>query len=398
MDQIWMTCAPINRTGRPLTEARPPSVASLQRLGGVALLASVVLFAGCAVTRETRQSLAGYVQAMDQVELSANLFLTDFSNGLKAQEDFKRGAGSGEVPVRVEYPSEFVPPGDLGVLQTEPEKAVARTRQALVVIRQYNDALVALAEGHSEQEVRARVVEFGGALGKLASIVGSSIPGLGEFTALGPQIIKLAQDAANREQFIQAVNAGRKPVGDILMDLEDQTPAMYRVSLVGTKQGQTKVQNDIRRAASTLKALIARHGPPIDADLARKVAALQAELGDIGKRTQTLGAMPIPFPYTNGRPPFDTTAHAETEIFVQALRASAQQYAELVARQSAYYDLLNKYVAMLRQTRSSLDLMAASLAKPVDLRATIDGLFKAVFELRDGIAAYRNPSLTPAAP
>ena len=210
-------------------------------------------------------------------------------------------------------------------------------------------------------------------------------------TALGPQIVKLAQDAANREQLVRAVEAGRKPVAEILLDLEAQTSSMYRVSVVATRQAQTAVQNDIRRTAATLNALVARHGPPVDAEVARKAALLQAALADIGLRTQTLPALPVPFAFGSGRPPFDAGAEAEAAVFVQALRASAQQYAALVARQNTYYELLGKYVALLRQTQAALDLVAASLARPVDLGVAVDRLFKTVFELRDSLAAYRHP-------
>ena len=398
MDQIWMNGAHGNRAGRTPTLERNSRVSSRPRVAGVALLACVVLLAaGCAVTEETRRSLAGYAQAMGQVELSANEILTDFSNGRKVQEELKRVAGAEQGPAPPEYPAKFVPPRDLSAPRGEADKALARARQALAVIRQYNDALVALAEGHSEQEVRARAMEFGGALETLVSIAGASIPGLGAFTAVGPKIIKLAEDAANRKQLEQAVKDGREPVGIILTALEAQTSPMYGLSVVGTKQGQEKLQDDIQRAALVLKASIARHGPPIDTKLAGEMAALQAQLGEIGAKTGVLSAMPIPLPYTNGKPAYNSRAHAEIKIFMYSMRAAAQQYVELAAKQNAYYNLMNKYVAALGQTRRSLDLVAESLAKPVDPRAEVDRLLKVAFELRDAMGAYRNPSVTSAA-
>jgi hypothetical protein len=362
-------------------------------------LAVMLALAGCAVTPQTRQSLAGYVQAMEQVEASANLLLTGFSSELQAQEAAGGGAGpAAGRPAVPEYPPAFTPHSEPDAARSAPEQAVARTRLALVVVREYNRALVALAQGQSEAEVRARVVEFGGALGSLASLVGTAIPGLGAVTALAPQIVKLAQDAANREQLVRAVEAGRKPVAEVLLDLEAQTSSMYRVSVVATRQAQTAAQNDIRRTAATLAALVARYGPPVDAEVARKAVLMQAALTDIGLRTQTLPALPVPFAFGSGRPAFDAGAAAEGAVFVQALRASAQQHDTLVARQNAYYALLGKYVALLRQTQAALDLVAASLARPIDLGTTVDRLFKTVFELRDSLAAYRHPALAASQP
>jgi hypothetical protein len=398
MDQIRMTGTHGNRAERitPFRGISRPSPPP--RLVGVALLSWVVALAsGCAVTEETKRSLAGYVQAMDQVEQAANEFLTDFSDGLKVQAKLQRVASPDKSPDRPEYPTEFVVPGDPSIPQTETEKALASTRQALVVIRQYNDALVALAEGQPESEIRARTEEFGGALQTLVSMAEASIPGIGAFTLLGPKIIKLAQDAANREQLEQAVNEGREPVGVILAALEAQTTPMYALSVVGTVQGQTDLRNKIRRAAFPLKTLLSLHSPPTDPALAGEVASFQAELAEIGDRTGTRGAFAIPFPFASGKPVYNAAVHAETKVFIQAIRSSDQKYAELVAKQNAYYNLMNKYVATLRQTRRSLDLVAASLAKPVDLRSEVDRLLKVAFELRDAMSEFRNPSVATVA-
>ena len=191
---------------------------------------------------------------------------------------------------------------------------------------------------------------------------------------------------------------GREPVGLILAALEAQTSSLYRLSVVATKQGQDKFQSDIRRVAEVLKKLLAAAGPPTATELVAKVAALQAQLDEIGAQTRTRGAMPIPFVFGPGKPAYDALAHAQAEVFVQAIRASADKYAELVARQNAYYELLKKYVATLRQTARALEFMEASLARPVDLRAEANQLLKVAFELRDAMAAYRGQPDSAAAP
>ena len=392
MDKIYMTGIEVHRADRYSLLLGYSCMFSPLRLAGVVLLACLIAIAnGCVITGETKRSLAAYVQAMDQVEQSANEFLTDFSDGLKVQKELARVARAEKVEALPEYPTTFVLPVDSNVPKTKTEKALAGSQQALVAIREYNYALVALAEGHSEGEVRERAMQLGGAIETLVTLTGSSIPGLSAITEVGSKIIKLAQDAKNREQLEQAVKEGREPIGVIMTALEKQTPEMYRLSVVGTKQGQTKLKDDIRRAAFALKTFIPRHGPPADSGLAGKMAAFQKELSNIGEGTRTRGAMPIPFPYTNGKPPYDRTAHVETMVFMEAIRTSGQKYAELVAKQNAYYYLMSKYVATLRQTWSSLDLVAASLTKPVDLRSEVDRLLKVAFELRDAMAEFRNP-------
>ena len=148
-----------------------------RRAATATVLVGVLLGAsGCAVTRETRQSLAGYVQAMDQVEQSADVFLADFSNGLKVQDELKRVAGT-STPARPPlYPTTFVLPPAARVPLNEIDSALVTTRQALLVVHQYNAALVALAEGQSEEEIRQRVTAFGKAFKPLTDLAKLSIP------------------------------------------------------------------------------------------------------------------------------------------------------------------------------------------------------------------------------
>ena len=211
------------------------------------------------------------------------------------------------------------------------------------------------------------------------------------FGAIGAKLLKLAQDAANRKQLEQAVLEGREPVRTILGVLAQQTPAMYRLSVVGTQQGQENLGDEIRRTAFAMKGLVARHGPPTDASVISRVAADQALLGAIGRKTNTLGAMPIPYAYTAGSPPYDAAADVQTQIFVRSISASAQKYAELIAKQNAYHAMLLQYVALLKRTGEALDQLARSLTAPVDLRSEVFGLLRTAFELRDAMAMFRHP-------
>jgi hypothetical protein len=359
--------------------------------GATLVLCTLLLTGGCAVTQETRQSLAGYVQAMGEVERSANMFVSDFANAAKVQDELKRVAGTASAPrVEEEYPTEFKLPATAAVPQTPEEKAVAATRQALAVVHQYNDALVALAEGHSEQEVKQRTTAFGDALQSLIPLA-EAVPGLSAITGIAAKVIMLAQNAANKQQLKEAVVQGREPVNTILSVLEQQTPALYRASVVVTKQAQDTPKANIRRASHALKAMLAQRGPATDGNVGTKWTDAQAQLAEIGARTHTTLAMPGAQPFTGGRPAYDEAAHAETQVFVQSMDMHAQRYVELVAKQKAYYELMVKYVATLREAGQGLDLVAESLSRPVDLRAEVARLLQVAFDLRDAVSAYRHP-------
>lgn len=386
-------------------EAEPFTGPGLGRVGvldaisrhvSMALLGSLCLLgAGCSVAPQSRESLSIYVKASDQVQQAAGELIDDYESRSKAQDARKRANANPGQPAP-EYPDTFYPPGSAEVVLTDQAKALAETRQALEVIHAYSDVLLSLADGRSDQEVRAQTAAFGAALQGLLAIAGKTITGLSLFTEAGSKIIKLAQDAANRKQLVEAVNKGREPVGIILGQLERQTKSMYDLSVVGTKQTQFAARTEIAKAAAALAAQSARHGPPRDVAVAARMAALQAEAGDIAGTTQTNAAVKIPFPFVAGKPAAGAAAVAEVEIFVQAMRTSAQKYAELVAAQNAYYAAMGKYVAALRQSRKSFDQLAASLAAPADLRVEFSRLLNTAFELRDAVTTYRSRAASAA--
>jgi len=261
------------------------------------------------------------------------------------------------------------------------------------VIRQYNDALVTLAEGRPEAEIKNQVNQFGGALQTLASLGGLAVPGIGQFADMATKIIKLAQEAHNREQLKQAVQEGEEPVNVILTALEDQTPAIYKASVVIAQRGQDAPMENIRQVGFALKPFLANYSPPTDPEIHGELANFQAELVAIGARTKTLPVMPNPFPFQSGKPAYDKAAHDNMKIFMQVVRANGAQYAEIVAKQNAYYKLMGKYVALLRQTRRSLNVLADSIDAPIDIQREAHRLINVAFELRDALGVFRNPSV-----
>jgi hypothetical protein len=106
----------------------------------VAWAALLILSAmGCAVTPQTKQSLSSYTLAMAQVEQSADMFLTDFSNGLKVQAELS-SLGGAATPPKPDYPHTLQLPDDGSTPPSPAEERVRQTRQALAVVHAYNQA------------------------------------------------------------------------------------------------------------------------------------------------------------------------------------------------------------------------------------------------------------------
>lgn len=387
----------IFRRGCSLTKpATAPLQKPLKRMRSLAILMTACLLAftaGCALTQETKRSLTTYIQAMDEVQESANLFLTDYANTVEVRKQLESGGGAQESNSKPEYPANFVLTQNPSLPTTKVEKKIEESRDALEVIRQYNDALVALAEGRPEAEIKNQVNQFGGALQTLTSIGGLAVPGIEQFTDIAAKIIKLAQDAYNREQFKQAVQEGEEPVNVILTALENQTPAIYKASVVIAQRGQDVPMENIRQVGFALSPFLAKYSPPTDPAIHGELGNFQAELVAIGTRTKTLPALPNPFPFQSGKPEYDKAAHDNMKIFMQVVRANDAQYKEIVAKQNAYYKLMEKYVALLRQTRRSLKVLADSLDAPIDIQREAHRLIIVAFELRNALADFRNPSV-----
>ena len=360
------------------------------------LMASTLLWlTGCAVSPQARQSLTAYVSASEQVQLTAGNLLTDYANRSRA-----RAASQQPVAVKPaeEYPHKFDP----AAVSARPEltanqRAIAETRQALVVIHDYDALLVALAEGRSEADVQRQTGSFGTALKTLAQIGGAVIPGIDGALALAGKLIKLADAAANREELLQLVAESRGPLRQILHGLEAETKGMYDMAVGETNQKLLEMRLPIQAAAFPLASLCGLHAPPVEAAVATKLAALQVQAAEVAKQTRTTAAVKVPFPFAPGRTPADAAVATQAEIFVQAMRIHAQRYAEHVAAQNAYYEVLVKYVAALQAMQAGFDTLAANLTAPVDMRSEMTRLLGVGFELRDAVATYRNPTPAPAA-
>ena len=381
----------------PLDRAVPSTALPWLRYARAVLMAGTLLWlSGCAVSPQARQSLTAYVSASEQVQQTAGDLLTDYAN-----RSLARAASQQPVVTKPagEYPHKFDPVAvSAEPVLTANERAIAETRQALVVIHDYDALLVALAEGRSEAEVRQQTGAFGSALKELAKIGGAVIPGIDAALGLAGKFIKWANEAANREELLRLVAEGRGPLRKILQGMEAQTEGMYDNAVGETNKKLPEIRLAIQAAASPLAKLCGLYAPPLEAAVMTKMASLQVQAAEVAKQTRTTAAVKIPFPFVPGRAPADATVATQAEVFVQAMSIHAHRYAEQVAAQNAYYEVLVKYVAALQAMQAGFNTLAANLTAPVDLRTETARLLGVGFELRNAVATFRNQTPAPATP
>lgn len=350
---------------------------------GCALLAAgaLALLAGCAVTPQSREALATYGHAMEQVDRGASELLGDFARVLAPRpEAFQPGAAS-------EFPDKFVPPEGFEV--TEETRTLRFSLHALQVVRAYNQQLLALAEGRPIEQVRAHTAGFAQSLQQLGTLFGAAVPGLNAVTAIAPGIVKLAQDALHREQLVQAARAGHEPVSQILEVLVAQTGPLYRDSRATTMGQQVAARVELQRAVQALRRSMAQRAAPTDPNVARNMVAMQGRVAELVQRMKADAVLADPLVFQAGQPAFDALAESQAGFLLKAMEASEQRYAELVARQNDYFRALQKYAETLGLARRSLDAFVRSLDAPVDLAAEGQRLLASALELRDTVTTFR---------
>ena len=280
---------------RPSGRAAPSTALPWVRCASAVLMAGTLLWlSGCAVSPQARQSLTAYVIASEQVQQTAGDLLTDYAN-----RSLARAASQQPVATKPaeEYPHRFDPAAvSAKPVLTSNERAIAETRQALVVIHYYDALLVALAEGRSDAEVRQQTGAFGSALKTLAKIGGAVIPGIDAALGLAEKFIKLANEDANRKELLRLVEEGRGPLRQILQAMEAETKAMYSMAVGETDNRLPEIRLAIQAAASPLAKLCGLYAPPFDPAVVTKMATLEVQAAEVAKQTRTTAAVKIPFP------------------------------------------------------------------------------------------------------
>lgn len=355
----------------------------------VVITGFAVMVAGCAITQETKQSLIAYTTAMEQVQIATDQFLVDFASVEELRKQLERSL-AGDEALAEDYPATYTPRHRLKASVAGVEADIQARINALSAVATYNDALVALVEGRSESEISARLTSFGTGIGSILQNFGiAASPRVGAVIPLASKLAKLVQDGLNREEFKEALKLGQPLVEAVLAQLERDTTQYYEASVTMTDRKRDEPKVEIRIAVASVNELTGRHSSPSETNLQNEVRQIQRRLLSIGTRTGTRTAMHDSLLFVNGKPPYNQQAHGQMQVLMQAVDAAAKKDAELVAKQNAYYDLMDAYVATLRQTKSSLANVQASLDRPVNIDAEARRLLGVALGLRDALNDYK---------
>ncbi len=93
--------------------------------------------------------------------------------------------------------------------------------------------------------------------------------------------------------------------------------------------------------------------------------------------------------FTDGKPTYNAKADDQMQVYMQAVNAAAKIDSELIAKQIAYYELMEAYVASLRQTQASLKVVQDNLNEPASIDAQARYLLGTALGLRDAFYEYK---------
>ena len=272
------------------------------------------------------------------------------------------------------------------VLQKQKELDTVGTRLiALQTITRYTDLLVTLAEGKSVEQVQNRA---GSLIASLETIGGflsvAPVPGLQLATPLLKTVIGELEKARTREQFRTAVEQGEVIIVKILAFLEGETPLYYRlaITLFDVKHGA--VIAEVSSSVRDIIGIVASHQAPSDPNFLKNT---EEELN------KTLGSMAFEFEAVKldpqGTTPFSSVAQSQIRLLMENVTAGAEQEKQLVADLNAYYQMLETYVILLKQTEKSLHSLRVAFDKPLDVQAEFENTLRLALQLRQQIQALR---------
>ena len=317
--------------------------------------------------------LTAYKQAFGSARQSAETVIADYRNALQEASAIAPRSAASPFP-EVFEPESFLS-GDAR------DANVASRLRALEVLGQYNNVLVALAEGKSEEEVRGAVGAFSSSLSTLVATFGSSVPALSAITRIAQTIAGLVENARRREEFRRIVDEGAPVVRQIIDEVFiPDTRDFYEVRAALADQRTRLLGRLTGEAAKTASLIGGQHAdPPANSGLASSRASAQGRLRDVVGR---VGLSEATFDMAGSkRSLFDLSASgsngkAYTELVqvrIDQLVASAEErsakYQKVVEDTVRFHALLGAYVQMLNQTKISLELVRHRLNDPPQIEA-----------------------------
>ncbi len=357
----------------------------------IVIAALALLLAGCVGFGEPPvQQFAAYRQAFDAAQAAARDVLADYASSqekaVKEIAAIKKNKATGGAALSAAFD-----PSAIG--KTAGLEADITTRlQALNTIGRYNEALLALVRGGSEEEIGASLDSLSGSVSAFAQAFGSSLPGVGLAAPIVTKFLSLVERARNRKAFAKAIRAGAPVIVAIIDFLKNDTVVYDGVQL-------TLARREIDRLSDRAFALVIHMAklarnfaePPAEGDLAQ---AKRAVALDMQAALKAFGETPANLPYKDlpgdaKGPPYTIVVQGLLDLDIASIKKLTNRRGRTVAQVVAYRAMLANYVSMLEKVNTALQAVKAKGYAKIDISDTVTELAGLAFRLRGEIAGMR---------
>lgn len=360
----------------------------LGRLVQMAFCALVM--AGISACAEVPQrELAIYVDAYNQARSSSEQVLTDLVASREKIIAYRaeEAARHARLPVTR---GEYVPPTKRK--SGSGPDAIAVRLAALALVSQYNDILVAIAEGQKMEAIQAKVEGAAVSATKLLSLASTTIPGAGALTDLLKTVSSVAQKYADRQAFAEAIKAGVPMVKSILQFLIDETPLIVQVHEGVWDAESAPLRGQVFRIARSIRDEAKLHGPPASGSPEEgQVAEIELSI-----TRQLVLVQPGEFRLSfDGATPITSDALAQLKTGLPQVEAATRAYLENQKKSPALRALMDEYVNTLSVTQVALDNVSVALERTVDFTHFATELLDATISIKQQYATYKAALSSP---
>jgi len=355
------------------------------------LLAAVGVLGGCRSV--PREQLTSYVQTFDTARLCGEEIIADYGR-VKREHDVRRQLTA--LPTTgdaLDLPEELTRwQSSADVAAAADTDGVALRYSAWQAIAEYNDTLVAYANGASEARISAALTNLGGTLTHLAGVAGSINPALVALQPVLTKVVAALDEQVRAQRFADALGAAKPAIHGIINIFKDDLAHLFAIRLALLQSDLGPMKMDLADASTAFSQRMQE----LDVAAFAVPDGLVPELISQFRALAVAKAYPdlIPTGSANGKKADPELAVLNTMLAAVASRQEAhdKSMARAVVELKDFRALIDLYSSLLVKLSAQLDDVASAATKKVPLNNDrLAEIARLALDTRAALRALRRP-------
>ncbi len=359
----------------------------------VMTIAMLCLLLGC--SRIPTREFASYTSAFERVRAVGEEVLLDYALQLEAHEELERRAGSANRERDAEASDRFhFDVAELTDPSSAPDDVGVRLR-AWQVLGQYNEALAAVAQGRSADEIAASVDGLIHTLRTFPSrtVVDAALQ-VTPFAGAAKLALEVIEREAAARRFAQAVRAAQPAIERFLVLLEDDAQNFYNIRKGLHDLAVDERSDRMNDLARTVARIAAEFRIPVEQGADADHGTVHEIINQINETYSAIpdwpqdGLLPSLAAKASGNE-YTKLAHSQLEQLADEIERHAEKTRALDDQLLAYREVMTLYVKSIRQTRQALLELALPQRQQRTAQTIAGELFAAAMQLKRAINDYK---------